>query len=115
MKLHWYNRNYVGTHFGGNLFSMTDPFLMIMLIHNLGKNYIVLDQNSCIKFLKPGRGTVKAEFKITEELLNEIKGNTKEGNKYLPQFETDITDEKGRVVAKVTKVIYIRMKNHSFA
>ena len=111
MKLHWYNRNYVGTHFGGNLFSMTDPFLMIMLINNLGKDYLVWDQNSCIKFLKPGRGTVKAEFKITEELLNEIKENTKDGNKFFPQFETDITDEKGRVIARVTKTIYIRMKN----
>jgi len=90
---------------------MTDPFLMIMLINNLGKDYLVWDQNSCIKFLKPGRGTVKAEFKITEELLNEIKENTKDGNKYFPQFETDIIDEKGKVIAKVTKTIYIRMKD----
>ena len=28
LKLRWYNRNYVGTHFGGNLFSMTDPFCL---------------------------------------------------------------------------------------
>lgn len=111
MKLHFYNKNYVGTHFGGSLFSMTDPFLMTMLINNLGKDFLVWDQDSSIKFLKPGRGTVKAEFKITEELLNEIKENTKDRNKYFPQFETDITDEKGIVVAKVTKTIYVKRKN----
>ena len=111
MKLHFYNKNYVGTHFGGSLFSMTDPFLMTMLINNLGKDYLVWDQKSCIKFLKPGRGTVKAEFNITEKLLTEIKENTKDRNKYFPQFETDITDEKGIVVAKVTKTIYVKRKN----
>ena len=26
MKLTWYNRNYVGTQFGGSLYAMTDPF-----------------------------------------------------------------------------------------
>jgi acyl-coenzyme A thioesterase PaaI-like protein len=33
--------NYVGTLFGGSLFSMTDPFFMIMIMKNLGKKYIV--------------------------------------------------------------------------
>ena len=111
MKLHFYNKNYVGTHFGGSLFSMTDPFIMLMLIKNLGSDYLVWDQKSCIKFLKPGRGTVKAEFNITEELLNEIKENTKDRKKYFPQFETNIIDEKGIVVAKVTKTIYVKRKN----
>jgi len=111
MKLHFYNKNYVGTHFGGSLFSMTDPFLMIMLIHNLGREYLVWDQKSTIKFLKPGKGTVKAEFKITEELLNEIKENTADKKKYFPQFETDITDESGNIIAKVTKTIYVKNKN----
>ena len=82
-----------------------------MLINNLGKDFLVWDQDSSIKFLKPGRGTVKAEFKITEELLNEIKENTKDKKKYFPKFETDIIDEKGIVVAKVTKTIYVKRKN----
>ncbi len=36
MRLRWTNRNYVGTHFGGSLYAMVDPFLMVMLLHNLG-------------------------------------------------------------------------------
>ena len=31
LKLRWYNRNYVGTQFGGLLFAMTDPYWMIMV------------------------------------------------------------------------------------
>jgi hypothetical protein len=32
MRLRPWNRSYVGTHFGGSLFSMVDPFFMIVLI-----------------------------------------------------------------------------------
>ncbi len=37
MRLRWSNRNYVGTHFGGSLYAMADPFLMVMLLHNSGR------------------------------------------------------------------------------
>ena len=111
MKLRFYNKNFVGTHFGGSLFAMTDPFLMIMLMNNLGNDYLVWDQKSTIKFLRPGRGTVKAEFNVNEKLLNEIKENTKNRQKYFPQFETDIIDEKGKTVARISKTLYIRSKN----
>src|SRR5271166_763243 len=35
MKLRMWNRNYVGTHYGGSLYSMTDPFYMLLLMNNL--------------------------------------------------------------------------------
>jgi len=41
MKLRFWNANYVGTHFGGSLYAMTDPFYMLMLIENLGSDYVV--------------------------------------------------------------------------
>jgi hypothetical protein len=63
MKLRFWNRNYVGTHFGGSLYSMVDPFYMLMLIENLGRDYIVWDKSASIRFLKPGRGRVSAEFR----------------------------------------------------
>ena len=37
MELTPWNRNYVGVHFGGSLYSMCDPFFMMILMHNLGK------------------------------------------------------------------------------
>jgi hypothetical protein len=64
MKLRFWNANYVGTHFGGSLFAMTDPFYMLMLMANLGRDYIVWDKAATIRYKKPGRGTVRAEFRI---------------------------------------------------
>jgi len=110
MKMHWYNRNYVGTHFGGSLYAMTDPFYMLMLLQILSKEHLVWDQSARIDFLKPGKGTVTAEFEVTQALLDAIAENTTEGRKYLPELPVRITDEAGELVALVTKTIYVRRK-----
>jgi hypothetical protein len=44
MRLRRWNRNTVGTHFGGSLYSMVDPFFMIMLTELLGSGYAVWDK-----------------------------------------------------------------------
>ena len=62
LSLRWYNKNYVGTHFGGSIFAMTDPFYMLMLIKNLGDEYIVWDKAAQIDFKKPGTGVLTAHF-----------------------------------------------------
>lgn len=110
MKMHWYNRNYVGTHFGGSLYAMTDPFYMLMLLQILSKEYLVWDQSACIEFIKPGKGTVTAEFHVDQALLDAIAQNTTEGRKYLPELPVEIRDESGEMVARVTKTLYIRRK-----
>ena len=112
MKLRWYNRNFVGTHFGGSLYSMVDPHLMLMLIQILGKEFIVWDKSAIIHFIKPGKSIVKSVIKISENDLVEIKKKTLNGQKYLPEFNIRITDENGDTVAEVKKVLYIR-KNQS--
>ena len=35
MKQRPWNTNYVGSHFGGSLYSMCDPFYMFILLHHL--------------------------------------------------------------------------------
>lgn len=110
LQLHWYNRNYVGTHFGGSLFAMTDPFYMLMLLQVLGKDYIVWDKSASIDFIRPGKGKVSARFEITDDILLSIIQNTANGEKYLPEFQINIVDEAGEMVARVTKLLYIRRK-----
>ena len=58
LKLRWYNRNYVRTQFGGNLFSMTNPFWMIMTMEALQHEYIVWDKAGAIDFVAPGKADV---------------------------------------------------------
>ena len=36
LRMHAWNRNAVGTHFGGSLFAMCDPFWMLLAMHALG-------------------------------------------------------------------------------
>lgn len=110
MKLSTFNRNGVGTLFGGSLFAMTDPFYMMMLMARLGKEYIVWDKAADIEFIKPGKGKVSAEFILTDQLLDDIEKHTANGEKFLPQVVTYIKDESGDIVAKVNRTLYIRSK-----
>ncbi len=110
LKQHWYNSNYVGVHFGGSLFAMTDAFYMLMLMNVLGKGYYVWDRRACIDYLKPGRGTVTARFNIDDAALAAILQNTADGEKYFPEFTVEITDTQDEVIAKVQKTLYVRRK-----
>ncbi|MCY1392199.1 hypothetical protein D3C76_223460 [compost metagenome] len=110
MGLGWYNRNYVGTQFGGSLYSMVDPFFMLMLMHTLGRDYIVWDKAASIDFIAPGKGPVFADFQINEPLLDEIRQQTAAGDKYLPRLQVDIRDGEGTLVARIDKTLYVRLK-----
>lgn len=111
MPLRFYNRNYVGTHFGGSLYSMCDPFFMLMLINILGDNYIVWDKAATIRFKKPGKGLVKATFEIPEEKIAEIKAAADSQGKVEPQFQVVVTDNDGQIVAEIDKLLYVRRKS----
>jgi acyl-coenzyme A thioesterase PaaI-like protein len=102
--------NYVGTLFGGSLFAMTDPFYMVMVLKNLGKDYIVWDKRSEIEYVSPGKVTVYADFHLSDAVLEEIKDEVAANGKYLKWFEVDIKSADGTVVAIVKKQIYIRKK-----
>ena len=103
--------NYVGTLFGGSLFAMTDPFYMVMILKNLGKDYIVWDKRSEIEYVSPGKSTVYAEFHLWDKDLDDIREQVASEGKYLKWFEVDIKSADGTVVAIVKKQIYIRKKN----
>lgn len=111
MKLRFWNANYVGTHFGGSLYSMTDPFIMLILIQKLGREYIVWDKAATIRFKKPGKGRIRARFAVTEEELNSIKEQAGKDYKVEPVFVVQLFDEQNEVVAEVDKVLYIRRKD----
>ena len=111
MKLRWWNANYVGTQFGGSLFAMTDAFYMLMLMANLGGDYIVWDKRASIRYRKPGKSTVRAEFRLTDAQLDDIREKLKTLEKYEPTFRIEVKDEQGTVIAEVEKLLYVRKKN----
>jgi len=111
LKLGRLNRNAVGTHFGGSLYAMTDPFFAIMLMHNLGGEYLVWDKSGSIEYVAPGRGTVRARFALTEKRIAEIRAQAAGGEKVLPEFQVEVRHaESDALVALVRKTLYVRLK-----
>ena len=110
LRRRWYNRNYVGTHFGGSLFAMTDPFWMILVLSRLGREYIVWDKAGEIEFVAPGREDVYAEFLVDDALLDELRTATAGGDKYLRWCDTEVKTAGGEVIARVRKQLYVRRK-----
>ena len=110
MQLRWYNRNAVGTHFGGSLYSMVDPHLMLLLMQLLGKEYLVWDKSAAIEFVKASKKKVMAVIKISDSDIEAIRRKTQNGGKYLPKFFIEIKDESDELVAIIEKVIYVRKK-----
>jgi len=110
MKLTFFNKNYVGTHFGGSLYSMCDPFYMIIMLKKLGNEYIVWDKSGSIEFKKPGKGQVFARFEISQAEVDDAIKQVHANGKYEPEFQVDITNKAGEVIAIVNKKLWIKKK-----
>ena len=113
MPLEESNTNLVGTHFGGSLYAMVDPHLMILLMRRLGPDYVVWDKSATIEFLRPGRGTVHATVRVTDSEVDEIRAATANGEKHLPEWTLEVTDENDEVVATVLKTLYVRRRGET--
>jgi hypothetical protein len=100
-----------GTHFGGSLYAMSDPFFVFIITMNLGENYIVWDKSAAIDFLKPAKGTILGVFEIGRERLEEIQSEVDRLGKNTYHFELDLVDESGQAVARVSKEVYVRSKS----
>ncbi|HEX4953876.1 MAG TPA: DUF4442 domain-containing protein [Thermoanaerobaculia bacterium] len=110
MGLHLWNRNYLGTQFGGSLYSMCDPFYVLILAERLGPGYVVWDKAATIRFRRPGRGRVHARFEVSAEQIEAIRHQADTEPKVEPVLTAQVLDEAGEVVAEVEKVLYVRKK-----
>ncbi|OTG84633.1 DUF4442 domain-containing protein [Acinetobacter sp. ANC 5054] len=105
------NQNIVGVHFGGSLYSMVDPFYMLLLMHHLGSRYIVWDKAATIQFLAPGRGTVYANIQLDLNEIQHIKTLVANHAPILRNYTLNVFDEAGvRIAEEIQKTLYIRLK-----
>lgn len=102
------NGNYFGTAFGGSLFSMIDPFIVVLLANHLGPDYLVWDKVVEIDFVRPGTGPVTATVQVPSDAVAEIVAATADGAKLLRWFEVPLLAEDGSVVAVQRRQIYVR-------
>lgn len=113
MGLNKLNQNIVGTQFGGSLYSMTDPFIMLLLMQKLGNEYVVWDKSASIDFIKAGKTAVTADIAISDEEVAMIKDLAKDGEPVFRDYTVEIKDKNGVIVAKVEKKLYIRLREFS--
>lgn len=107
IPLSWRTRNYVGTIYGGSMYGGIDPIYMLMLIKNLGADYIVWDKAAKIRFKRPGKETLFAEFHLTREELDEIKQILKTQKSVDRIYNVELADKSGTVHALIEKTLYI--------
>jgi acyl-coenzyme A thioesterase PaaI-like protein len=110
LPLSWRTRNYVGTIFGGSIYGAVDPIYMIMLIKNLGPDYIVWDKSATVRFRKPGRTTLHARFIVTAEELDEIRTLLQTAERTDRTYRIELIDADGTVHAEVDKIIHVRRR-----
>lgn len=110
LKLRFWNANYIGTQYGGSIYSMADPFYMIMLSKNLGHQFSVIDKSAQIRYLKLGKTDLTATFILTDEELDSIRKTTEELGKFDWIRKIEIKDAFGDTVAEVEKTISIKRK-----
>jgi len=111
LRLRWWNRNWVGTHYGGSLYNMADPFFMLILVDALGPGFVVWDKAASIRFRRPGRGVVKARFEIPPSTIEEIRREAELGGRAERTFRVEIRDEAGETVAEVEKLVHVRRRD----
>lgn len=112
ISLSYKNRNYVGSIYGGSLFSATDPIFMIQLINILGSKYVVWDQSAEIKYKRPARKTAYATFEFTKEEIEGIKKQIADQKEMSLVKKLNIISEKGDVYCELSKTIYIADKSY---
>jgi acyl-coenzyme A thioesterase PaaI-like protein len=110
LRLRPWNRNYVKSQFGGNLFAMVDPFWMLLAMHQLGGDYYVWDKAGAIDFVAAAYEDVYAHFKLESSVVDELRAAAAGGDKVLRWFETEVVTGDGKVIAIVRKQIYVRLK-----
>jgi len=110
LKRHFWNRNYVNTHYGGSLYSMCDPFYMLILMNNIGRGYIVWDKEATIRFKKAVKDPVYAYFSISEEKLNEIRSRVDKEGKIEFVLTVEVKTKDGTIIAEVDKLLYVKKK-----
>lgn len=112
IPLSYRNRNYVGSMFGGSLFAATDPIYMIQLMQILGKDYVVWDKATAIKFKRPAYKNAFATFAFSQEEIQEIKNKVVAENEVNYIKKLQITDENDIVFTELDKTLYISSKEY---
>ncbi|HEX5802135.1 MAG TPA: DUF4442 domain-containing protein [Azospira sp.] len=105
-------RNGAGTLFGGSLYSATDPIFALLLAVHLGPDYIVWDKAAAIRYRKPGREALTAEFVVSDSEIAAVRAEVARNGACDRSFTTAFVDRHGTVHTEIDKTVYVASKQH---
>jgi len=112
IPLSWKNKNYVNSVFGGSMFSAVDPIPMVQLINLLDDSFVVWDKSAIIKFKRPAKEDLFAEFIFVDEEVTAIRNGVAKEKEIEIIKKTILTNKDGdKEFCTVEKTIYIADKN----
>ena len=103
----WKTRNHMGITWGGGLYSALDPIYGVMLYKILGGQYRVIDRTASIHFKRPGKTTLFARFRLSQQELKDIQTDLQTQAKLTRHYEIDLVDKHGVVHASCEKELCI--------
>lgn len=110
LRRYFWNRNFFGTHFGGSLLAMVNPFWPLLVLHRLGRGYIVWDTRNEIEFVRALREDVFAEFRLDPAEVEAMRAEAAGGARVLRWFPFEIASAAGEVAARGRIEVYVRRK-----
>ena len=103
-------RNAVGTIFGGSLYAATDGLHPALLALHLGHDYIVWDKAGAVRYRKPGRSTLYAEYHIDDAEIARVRHAVATDGECERTYLVELKDSAGVVHAEVERTVYIAGK-----
>ena len=113
IPLSWRTRNYVGTIYGGSIYGAVDPIYMLMLIRILGPEYVIWDKAASIRFKRPGKSTLYADFALSTAEIDEIKRLAETERSIDRVYNLELKDKNSVVHAFIEKTIYISKRKET--
>ncbi|WP_405267908.1 DUF4442 domain-containing protein [Cellulophaga sp. Ld12] len=111
LPISYKNKNYVSSIFGGSMFAAVDPIPMVQLMNLIGDDYVVWDKAAEIRFKKPAKENLYANFNYTLAEVAEIKKRVEANNEIEIVKHTALTNKENTITfCEVTKTIYIADK-----
>lgn len=103
----WATRNHMGITWGGGLYASLDPIYGVMLYKILGRKYRVVDKSAQIDFMRPGKSTLFACFRISTQEVTDITQALKASGKLQRRYTIELCDGQGVVHVSYEKVLCI--------